>query len=69
MGILESIAAIAGAVTALIGVGYSVAKLYREAQTKGWIEDGRDLAKAIAEAKTEDERRKLARALFNHRAE
>lgn len=69
MGILESIAAIATAVTSMISLGYYVAKLHREAKLKGWVEDGRDLAKAIAEAKTDEERRKLARILFNHRAE
>lgn len=65
---LESIAAIAGAISGLVTLGYKLAKLYKEAKAKGWIEKNNDLSQAIAEAKTDEERRKLARALFNNRA-
>ncbi len=65
---LQSIAAIASALTGLVTLGYKLAALYREAKAKGWIKDNRDLSQAIAGAKTNEERRKLAKALFDHRA-
>ena len=54
--------------TELITLGYKAFALFSEAKRKGWINDGRTLSVAISEAKTDEDRSKLARLLFEHRA-
>lgn len=55
--------------TEMIVLGYKVARLWREAKQKKWIKEGREISQMIDEAKTDEDRRKLAEALFNHRAD
>lgn len=65
---LVQISAIAAAITQIITLGYKVASLFSEAKKRGWISDGRTLSVVISEAKNDEERAKLARLLFEHRA-
>ncbi len=62
---MTEIAAIATALTELITLGYKAFALFKEAKEKGWIKDGRLLSAAITEAKTDEERAKLAKLLFD----
>ena len=41
--------------------------LYKQAKREGWLDEGRELAKSITEAKTDEERRDLVRRLSQHR--
>lgn len=61
---MSGIIAIATAITQLIPVFTKLVSLYVEARRKGWVSDGRDLATKINEAKTDEERKHLARLLF-----
>jgi hypothetical protein len=64
---LTSIATIAAALTALIGLGYKLyagAKAAKEARN---IDFGRTLEKRILEATTDEERILLAKLLSDHR--
>lgn len=63
---LESIAAIAASVTALIGVGWKLYDSYKKNKAKKHIEDGRSLEKRILEAKSNEERAELVRLLDSH---
>jgi len=69
MGWAQAITAVASFFSELFTLGYKVAKLWKEAQLKGWVKDGVKLSAAIDGAKTEDERALLAKLLFQHRAE
>lgn len=53
----------------IIPLVIGLAKLYKEAKLKGWINDGVSLQLKINEAKTDEERMALAKSIFNHRAE
>lgn len=63
---LTSIAAIATAVTTLIGVGIKIYLNIKESKKNKHIEDGRTLEKRIIEAKTNEERAELVRLLDKH---
>lgn len=56
-------------ISEVLVLGAQLVKLYKEARKKKWIKEGRALSQRIAEAKTDEERAKLARALFDHRAD
>lgn len=43
----------------------SLARLFKEAKQKKWIESGRALAKEIKEADTDEKRKELSIRLFN----
>ena len=64
---MVQLAAIFTGIVELIGLGYKVAALFKEAKEKGWIKDGRSLYQAIGEAKDETERADLARVLFERK--
>lgn len=66
MQFVAMIQAVASAITELITLGWKIAALWKEAQTKKWVTDGRKLSVVISEAKTDEERKALAKALFNH---
>ncbi len=53
----------------IIPIIVSLAKLYKEAKIKGWINDGVKLQLKIHEAKTDEERMALAQSIFKHRAD
>jgi hypothetical protein len=40
--------------------------LYNQAKREGWIEEGKDIAKKIREAKSDAERKELVKRLADH---
>lgn len=60
---LTSIATIAGAITALVGVYWSIDKVIKANKEKKRIAEGRSLEQQILEAGTDEERAKLSRIL------
>lgn len=52
----------------LLAIGRALYDDFRVGRREGWIEDGRDIAKAYKEAKTDDERFAALRRLVGHRA-
>lgn len=65
---LESIATIAGTVTALVGLYYSVNAYLKKRANEKKIDAIRDLEKLIQEAKTDEERADLAKRLSDSRS-
>ena len=63
---MGAISAIATAISELVGVGWHLYGLFKEAKKRGWIRDGSDLISQIRGAKTDEERMALARRLFEH---
>ena len=61
--LLSALAALLEIINLLKGV----VLLYRDAKREGWLEEGRELAKAINGAKTNDERKELVRRLADYR--
>jgi hypothetical protein len=61
--VLSALAALLEIINLLKGV----VLLYRDAKREGWLEEGRELAKAINGAKTNDERKELVRKLADYR--
>lgn len=51
----------------LVLLAKQLVSLYSQAKREGWLEEGRELAKTITEAKTDEERRELVRRLSKHR--
>jgi hypothetical protein len=45
---------------------FELLALVKQAREEGWLQEGRELAKGIKDAKTDEERRKLVRRLANH---
>ena len=68
MGWLQAIAAIAQLAVEMINLAYRLVRLQQEAKHKGWVAEGVSLANAIEKAETDEERAKLAKLLFSHRA-
>lgn len=64
---LTSIATIASAVTALVGVFYSIRYAIKASNEKKNIELGRTIEKRILEATTDEERALLSKLLSDHR--
>ena len=64
---LASIAAIAGAITALIGVGYTVMAVIKANREKAWIKEGQELQKLLTEAETDEERIRISKLIANRR--
>lgn len=62
---MNQVATIATALLEIFTLGYKVFNLFKEAKDKKWIDSGRLLSHTISEAKTDEERSKLARDLFN----
>ena len=67
MGVLESIAAIATAITGLIGLGYFVFKKYKISSLEKRSKLELELALEIQNAKTDQERERLASELYRLR--
>lgn len=63
---LTSIAAIAGAISALIGVGWGIFAAIKQARHDRWENEGRSLEQQILEASTDEERVKLAKLYAEH---
>jgi hypothetical protein len=61
---MATISLVLTAITQLTPIFVRLIKLYAESRHKGWVNDVRDLATKIDEAKTDEERKQLARALF-----
>ena len=61
--LLSALAALLEIINLLKGV----VLLYRDAKREGWLEEGREIAKAINGAKTNDERKELVRKLSDYR--
>ncbi len=64
---MVQISAILTAVSEILFLGFKVFNLFKEAKLKGWVNDGRSLSNQLSEAKTDEERKKLAELLFNQR--
>lgn len=52
----------------LVLLGAKVLALWQEAKRKAWIEEGKLISEALKDAKSDEDRAKLARRLFDHRA-
>jgi len=65
---MTTIIAFINIVKEIMPFAYSLLKLYREAKEKKWINDGTNLQLKLNEAKTDEERKELAKAIFNHRS-
>lgn len=63
---MQTATAIISILGELFTLGWKIYRLRKEAKAKGWIRDGRSLSSQITEAKTDEERANLARALFEH---
>lgn len=64
---IESITAIAMAISELIKEWKKMRKLRNEAIEKEWIDEGISISEAIENATTDEQRQALARKLFEHR--
>lgn len=64
---MASLLSAIAALIELINLLKGVVVLYRDAKREGWLEEGRELAKAISGAKTNDERKELVRRLSDYR--
>ena len=67
MGIVETIGAVATAITALIGLIYFADQKIREQKYKKFIEEGRKIPELINEAKSVFDRQALARLIAKRR--
>lgn len=67
MGIVETIGAVATAITALIGLFYFADQEIREQKYKKFIEEGRKIPELINEAKSVFDRQALARLIAKRR--
>lgn len=65
---MASILAFFSAVLELLNVFKQIFLLYRQAKAEGWITEGQVIANKISNAKTDEERRELVKALANHAA-
>jgi len=61
---LESIAAIATAIVALVGVGYKLYDGYKKSKLAKEVLSRDQLVKLIKEAKTDEERQKYSKLLY-----
>ena len=66
---MATFTAIIQVINQLIPLVVSLAKLYKEAKLKKWIDDGVSFQLKINEARTDEERMALAQSIFKHRAE
>jgi hypothetical protein len=65
---LAEFAAIATAITSLVGVFFLIRRDVKKKNHESWVEKERDLIKQINEAQTNEERAKLVKALHDHRS-
>ena len=65
---MTQITAILTAISEILTLGWKVFSLWKEAQLKGWVSDGRSLSQKINEAKSDEDRASLAKLLFDNRA-
>lgn len=54
------------AIVEMFGLIRQAIELYQQAKKEGWIDEGRELASKIKNAKTDDERRQLVKDLLKH---
>lgn len=64
---MAEIAAIATAITSLIGIFYLIRRDAKNKAHQSWIEEERSLEKQISEAQSDEERKRLVKALHDHR--
>lgn len=66
MGWLESIGTIFSLISQIIKDLKMAFGLIKQAKDEGWYEEGKELAKKIRDAQTDEERRALLNALSKH---
>lgn len=62
-----NLAGIAAVIRELLLLGSKILALYREAKAREWIKEGQLLSEKLKDAKTDEDRANLARALFGRR--
>ena len=63
---MKTVLAAIKAVLEIFNLVKEAVKLYKQAKREGWIQDGREIAKKIKDADSDDKRRELVKDLAKH---
>ena len=66
MSFLTSLFSAIKGIASLIGLIKELISLANQARREGWIQDGKQIVKKVKEAKSDEDRKKMVKAIADH---